>query len=93
MQPRKFLSLKYLFYTTIQYCTSAIHENFFLKEKSLNLEIFRLYQGRRKQLESGEAKHGVISISIQEVLCSYLIVAELRQLMLGGLGACPPEKF
>ena len=30
-------------------------------------------QGRRKQLESGEAKHGVISISIQEVLCSYLI--------------------
>ena len=33
-------------------------------------------QGRRKQLESGEAKHGVISISIQEVLCSYLIVAE-----------------
>ena len=33
-------------------------------------------QGRRKQLESGEAKPGVISISIQEVLCSYLIVAE-----------------
>ena len=33
-------------------------------------------QGRRKQLESGEAKHSVISISIQEVLCSYVIVAE-----------------
>ena len=34
------------------------------------------FQGRRKQLESGEAKPGVISISIQEVLCSYLIVAK-----------------
>ena len=46
-----------------------------------------LHQGRRKQLESGEAMHGVISISIQEVLCSYLIVA------VGGLGACPPRKI
>ena len=35
-------------------------------------EYHSLQQGRRKQLESGEAKHGVISISIQEVLCSYL---------------------
>ena len=40
------------------------------------IKLMYWWQGRRKQLESGEAKQGVISISIQEVLCSYLIVAE-----------------
>ena len=55
-------------------------------------------QGCRKLLESGEAKHGVISIFIQEVLCSYLIVAETTQLpkaahARGVWGHAPPGKF
>ena len=60
--------------------------------------MYLMYQGRRKQLESGEAKHSVISISIQEVLCSYLIVAERTQLpkaahARGVWGHAPPRKF
>ena len=53
-------------------------------------------QGRRKQLESGEAKHGVISISIQEVLCSYLIVTEdtvQACIATGQVGQVHPDHF
>ena len=63
------------------------------KRKLLEIHL----QGRRKQLESGEAMHGVRRISIQEVLFSYLIVAEgnsaAKAAHSRGSGGMPPRKI